>query len=179
MSPYDSNVGMKPAPVPNPVRFAGVNSFRNVFEGWVSYYDSPSAKEVYPNLHNRVHSWVGGSMIPSSSPNDPVFFLHHCNIDRLWAQWWSDDPKRPYLPAGGVSNPTDPAGENTPMGATGSEVIDLKGHHLHDPMPPWDGRTDPDHGTMPKVSPANVLNHIKLGYRYDTDPLSLTAKSKP
>ena len=37
----------------------------------------------------------------ATSPNDPVFFLHHCNVDRLWAQWWSDNPKRPYLPADG------------------------------------------------------------------------------
>ena len=22
-----------------------------------------------------------------TSPNDPVFFLHHCNIDRLWEKW--------------------------------------------------------------------------------------------
>lgn len=22
-----------------------------------------------------------------SSPNDPAFFLHHCNVDRLWALW--------------------------------------------------------------------------------------------
>jgi tyrosinase len=21
------------------------------------------------------------------SPRDPIFWLHHCNIDRLWAEW--------------------------------------------------------------------------------------------
>lgn len=36
------------------------------------------------NLHNQVHTWVGGDMGPFSSPNDPVFFLHHCNVDRIW-----------------------------------------------------------------------------------------------
>jgi tyrosinase len=34
----------------------------------------------------------------SSSPNDPVFFLHHCNIDRLWASWQSRNESAPYLP---------------------------------------------------------------------------------
>src|SRR5262249_52769817 len=42
------------------------------------------------NLHNDVHAWIGGDrgdMGPSSSPNDPVFFLHHCNVDRIWEAW--------------------------------------------------------------------------------------------
>jgi tyrosinase len=38
-------------------------------------------------MHNRVHAWVGGSMVLMSSPNDPVFWLVHANIDRLWAEW--------------------------------------------------------------------------------------------
>jgi tyrosinase len=29
----------------------------------------------------------GGTMTENTSPNDPVFFLHHANIDRIWAQW--------------------------------------------------------------------------------------------
>lgn len=28
-----------------------------------------------------------GTMSFNSSPNDPVFFLHHTNIDRIWTQW--------------------------------------------------------------------------------------------
>jgi tyrosinase len=39
-------------------------------------------------VHNAVHTWVGGSMgsIPTA-PADPIFWMHHCNIDRLWWQW--------------------------------------------------------------------------------------------
>ena len=51
--------------------------FRNALEGW------PNG----PQLHNRVHVWVGGTMEFMTSPNDPVFFLNHCNVDRLWAYW--------------------------------------------------------------------------------------------
>lgn len=39
------------------------------------------------SLHNNVHNAVGGDMGTARSPNDPLFFLHHANIDRLWAQW--------------------------------------------------------------------------------------------
>lgn len=42
--------------------------------------------------HNLVHRWVGGHMVTSGSPNDPVFWLHHCNIDRLWAHWQVQHP---------------------------------------------------------------------------------------
>lgn len=172
-APWDANVGAHPAPTPNPVRFAGINSFRNVFEGWVPYFDTATASPLRTNLHNRVHSWIGGAMGPMSSPNDPVFFLHHCNVDRLWAQWWSDDPSRPYLPKDGEPNPTDPVGDPDPL-------INLQGHHLHDPMPPWDGRNDPRKGTMPKITPADVLNHLALGYGYyPDDRVALSASGTP
>ena len=38
-------------------------------------------------VHDPVHMWVGGTMELSTSPNDPVFFLPHANVDRLWAVW--------------------------------------------------------------------------------------------
>lgn len=45
--------------------------------------------------HGSIHSVVGGQkgdLKPSSSPNDPLFFLHHTNVDRLWSQWQQADP---------------------------------------------------------------------------------------
>lgn len=38
--------------------------------------------------HNPVHVDIGGAMgIPSSAGLDPIFWLHHANIDRLWQVW--------------------------------------------------------------------------------------------
>jgi tyrosinase len=37
--------------------------------------------------HNTTHVAVGGDMGDMISPRDPIFWLHHCNIDRLWAHW--------------------------------------------------------------------------------------------
>ncbi|MEM7428611.1 MAG: tyrosinase family protein [Pseudomonadota bacterium] len=65
-------------------------SFRNKLEGW-----DGGGK---PQLHNQTHVWVGGAMLPMSSPNDPVFFLHHCNVDRLWRQWQAKHPDLGYRP---------------------------------------------------------------------------------
>ncbi|MGF6090155.1 tyrosinase family protein [Pseudomonas sp. 18173] len=39
------------------------------------------------DLHNPVHAWIGGDMATASSPNDPMFFLHHCYLDLLWERW--------------------------------------------------------------------------------------------
>ena len=39
----------------------------------------------------------------ATSPNDPVFFLHHCYIDLLWENWRTQHPTSgPYLPASGT-----------------------------------------------------------------------------
>ncbi len=83
-------------------------SFRNYLEGWrwvkrmtcedglmgvVTRKGAPHA------MHNAVHLWVGGvwpkgskkpysgTMTLNTSLNDPVFWLHHANIDRIWSQW--------------------------------------------------------------------------------------------
>ncbi len=111
-------------------------SFRNRLEGWFGA----------GSIHNRVHRWVGGSMQPASSPNDPVFFLHHCNIDRLWAQWQREHPAEPYRPQG-VGGEVGPAG-----------------HNLNDSMQPWGGA----------ATVASNLNHHAMGFWYDTDPPEVT-----
>ncbi len=64
-----------------------VISHRNILEGWVQG----------PQLHNRVHVWIGGDMGPGTSPNDPAFFLNHCNVDRIW-QLWMDRNGNDYQP---------------------------------------------------------------------------------
>lgn len=65
---------------------AGSEGFRNTLEGFKG-----------PGLHNQVHRWVHDDMAPAHSPNDPVFFLHHCNVDRIW-EGWMRDHGRVYLP---------------------------------------------------------------------------------
>ena len=78
-------------------------SLRNRLEGWFG----PGS------IHNRVHRWVGGSMQPASSPNDPVFWLHHCNVDRLWAQWQREHPAEQYHPQGTPATPGRPGTTST------------------------------------------------------------------
>lgn len=37
--------------------------------------------------HNYIHGFIGGTMGTYNSPRDPIFWLHHCNIDRIWFDW--------------------------------------------------------------------------------------------
>lgn len=61
--------------------------FRNGMEDWVTQLGDPRVATPGSQLHNRVHLYIGGNMAPMTSPNDPVFFLHHCFIDKVWADW--------------------------------------------------------------------------------------------
>ena len=44
-------------------------------------------------VHGGVHVRTGGDManVPTAS-YDPIFFLHHANVDRLWARWQATHP---------------------------------------------------------------------------------------
>ena len=42
------------------------------------------------NLHGQIHVLVGNTTNMGRIPwaaRDPIFWLHHCNIDRLWSSW--------------------------------------------------------------------------------------------
>jgi tyrosinase len=43
--------------------------------------------------HNPVHNLIGGVMATMQSPFDPIFYVHHANIDRLTHAWALPDGK--------------------------------------------------------------------------------------
>ena len=62
--------------------------------------------------HNHGHSWVGGIMNNTrTSPTDPVFWLHHAEIDRLWQIWRQDNPA-PTPRLAGLDRIMDPWAES-------------------------------------------------------------------
>lgn len=124
-------------------------SFRNYLEGFIG-----------PGLHGTVHIWVGGlknritiengsqktetiyrgTMSAGDSPNDPIFWMHHSNIDRIWADWQLEERNwmkeyRGYMPVN--SN--------------------IQGINVNDALPPWFGTS----------KSSNVVNFYVLGYRYN------------
>lgn len=136
-------------------------SFRNSLEGWrgtAGEECDDGIMDVIPTplrrsqMHNVVHIWVGGvipynggyiagNMTQSSSPNDPCFWIHHANIDRLWSGWMKRHGKT-YVPTTG-----GPHGSN-----------------LNDVMEPFSFKTNG------KNTPASVLDESALNYKYDVVP---------
>jgi len=51
-------------------------SFPNAFEA-----------KIESTPHNNIHNLVGGKMATMQSPQDVLFWLHHANVDRMWAAW--------------------------------------------------------------------------------------------
>jgi len=126
--------------------------------------------EAGTRMHNTMHNWFGvGSHMrqPNQSPNDPMFFLHHCNCDRIWAMWQMDGHLgTSFFPSAGWQ----------------------QGHKLLDPMWPWVGPlagyssdTLPAGVVLPNFSgestrrPVDLIDHrqitlngINVGYAYDT-----------
>lgn len=92
------NVGFPP-PLPS-------NVFINSVLSETTFTDFATQLE---SAHNDVHQWVGGTMNSGFSPADPIFWLHHANIDRLWNQWQnkpSNAGKNPQL--SGANRTMDP-----------------------------------------------------------------------
>ncbi len=47
----------------------------------------PAFQKTLERIHGWVHNAVGGTMATSASPADPLFWLHHAFIDKLWEDW--------------------------------------------------------------------------------------------
>lgn len=154
-------------------------SFRPALEGWFREDDRGNLQPGF-YMHNYLHGLVGGQILAGfdpegrpiplttlgtlnfpSAPYDPVFWLIHSNIDRIWAQWQANGYEgSDYYPA-----------EGQPYG-----------HNLNDRMWPWDGG-DSSVGMMGSVdlpsilptiepddlvTPADTLDISDYGYTYDT-----------
>jgi len=100
--------------------------------------------------HDQVHGLVGGGTpskpgamsIPDSAGLDPIFYLHHANIDRLWEVWQRDPLSK--------GNPLDSNWVKGPV-SIGERKFSM-------PMPgnkPWD------------YTPGDMTDLAKLGYTYD------------
>jgi tyrosinase len=89
--------------------------------------------------HGTAHTSFGGSMssIPTAA-RDPLFFLLHCNVDRLWAKWQQQN---------------DRFDKSVPESFDSNQPNRL-GHNLADRMWPWNGDTAPP---RPPTAPGGTL----------------------
>jgi len=142
--------------------FGGRNNTGGNFDHW-TYTRRSTAFGSLPELNNIVaeihtdtflefraievgshvpgHTWTGGTMAGGSSPLDPLFYLHHCNLDRLWAIW--QDNHRSAL-------------QYTPYGESPGDSVPA-------------ARVPFDSAMIAGATPHSVINHYAQGYYYDRD----------
>jgi tyrosinase len=111
-------------------KFTGVAQFG----GGITPAQQFSAKtgRLEQTPHNDVHNAVGGGgwmSDPDQAAQDPIFWLHHSNIDRLWHVWNRSNPS-------GHKDPTDPRWRTHPFSffdvhghqvqKTGADVVDIR-----------------------------------------------------
>jgi tyrosinase len=101
--------------------------------------------------HDLVHGDVGGRnglvSYPTTAALDPIFWLHHANIHRLWEVWRNRDSRN--------KNPTDTDWLDGPTRRRAFALF---------------GADEQDRPSNPK----DMLSTTALGYDYDdiSDPLS-------
>jgi len=109
-------------------------------ENW-DHNSRRSFRNRLERAHNTIHGWVGGSMTVMTTPNDPVFFLHHCFVDKIWCDWQHRYPNQGYQPTGqgpsgqNLNDQMEPTvyGVNTPQ-----DSLSLKRFYLYDKKDRWE-----------------------------------------
>jgi tyrosinase len=144
----------------------------NVHRLWLFWLVLEQGAGQLARTHNAGHRFVGGHMAGAFSPNDPVFWMHHANVDRLWSIWQANMVQR----HAGTTPPDHypPQGDLDPW--QGSPLP--PGHNLDDFMWPWVGNTqgyapEPayaplliDYSQEPARRVRDVLDIGVLGYSY-------------
>ena len=91
------------------------------------------------NPHGTAHTSFGGSISSiGTAAKDPLFFLLHCNVDRLWAKWQRQNGRFDAAQAASYDS-----GGGNPIG-----------HNLPDTMWPWNGITG---GQRPPTAPGGSM----------------------
>ena len=85
-------------------------------------------------------------MASQTSPADPLFYLHHCMVDRLWATWQINNP-----------------------GADQYSLDDEDDYPTYDDTFVAAGESMFGGAIGAGVTPASMLDHRALGYYYDRD----------
>ncbi|MCS3732852.1 tyrosinase family protein [Mucilaginibacter dorajii] len=120
--------------------------------------------DLEDNPHNAVHGMVGGENannqsgimgVPNTAALDPVFYLHHANIDRMWAAWNE---------TGKNKNPAD-----------ASWLAGPSAHGNPRFVMPLDSKGTPWYYTPGDVLTTTNLKYNKTAYSYTYDDLSLTS----
>ncbi|KAK7952804.1 uncharacterized protein PG986_008532 [Apiospora aurea] len=84
--------------------------------------------------HNAIPQFIKGDFLTFTAPNDPVFWLHHTQVDRLWALWQQRNPGKRLKEYGGPSSDFRHHHDEEDRGSFMTDVLPMAGLADDDPM---------------------------------------------
>jgi tyrosinase len=174
----DGQLGISRRPLFNINSAPGVRNEAQTFALSGAAHTFASFRSMEGDPHGAAHTSFSGSISSiGTAAKDPLFFMLHCNVDRLWAKWqWLFDRHDPAV---------------SQSYSQGSRV----GHRLNDTMWPWNGIVTPPRpptapggafagsggtplpGATPQVRAMldyqGKLGGVALGFDYDDVPFEL------
>lgn len=143
--------------------------------------------EVEGKLSGATHVFLGAKNGDQShfatAANDPLYFLLHCNIDRLWMEWQQRRKNKWLSKNPGLDYPASELASDYYWDASDMDrtwMYPPNRHNLSSEFWPWDGSPTPRGGPESAMSPWKdgmaesftpqmMLNHHDWGYMYDTE----------
>lgn len=111
--------------------------------------DTTAEESIGPGWASSARSYVGTMQALQTSANDPVFFIHHANVDRIWAEWQAKDGN------GGRDG-------YVKQGTAGLE----EGWGPDDDIPPYAEHKDIAEMMVTGITNASMLDISALNYEY-------------
>jgi tyrosinase len=90
--------GITRGPTFNGALLPSATTINGILAAGVTPPDFRAFSSALEQPHNTVHGLVGGTFGTSRSPADPLFWLHHSFIDKLWADWEALHPAASFNP---------------------------------------------------------------------------------
>ncbi|MDO7927990.1 tyrosinase family protein [Pseudomonas sp. KFB-139] len=119
-------------------------------------------------LHGTIHVQVGDNTnmgrIPTAA-NDPIFWLHHCNIDRVWASWNKAGGLNPQDTAFTSQSWTFSNGQGAPVISKVGDVLDtttLTAPYVYDSYLSRPAGSVPFNKPLVKAASVHALSLSKL-----------------
>ncbi|KAI8616348.1 hypothetical protein BC830DRAFT_1063517 [Chytriomyces sp. MP71] len=97
---------------------------------WLDFYS-----QLYEGPHSAVHNAVGGDFgNPPAAGNDPLFWVHHAMVDKIWNDWQDANPGQETQYFGNRDSTNPAANDALPTDALNLGVPALSGRSLFPEM---------------------------------------------
>jgi tyrosinase len=96
--PFDPGIEPSDATFRDPKPLAELRALAPLVDAALGFQTWHGFSNAIEQPHNKLHTWVRGFMGTLRSSFDPIFWVHHANIDRYFWQWQGGDGHMSSIP---------------------------------------------------------------------------------